>query len=110
CNADKATHLGVVTADLGFITNALIYDGAYVGDFWLDGKKVDLVITGDESLAQHTQEVGNLQISTPTGDVVPLRAVADIKMGSSPEQINRIERERAITIQVKPGPGIPLEE
>ncbi|MGH2395209.1 MAG: efflux RND transporter permease subunit, partial [Candidatus Limnocylindria bacterium] len=41
---------------------------------------------------------------------VPLATVADISLSSGPEQINRRERQRAITIQVTPPTDVPLEE
>jgi HAE1 family hydrophobic/amphiphilic exporter-1 len=43
------------------------------------------------------------------GQLVPLSAVADVRLASGPEQINHRERERAITIQVSPPPQVPLE-
>ena len=51
-----------------------------------------------------------LPIATPTGQLVPLASLADIRMSSGPEQINRRERFRAITIQVTPPATMPLEE
>ncbi len=43
------------------------------------------------------------------GQLVPLSAVANVKLASGPEQINHRERERAITIQVTPPATVPLE-
>ena len=108
-NAEKASQRGVNTTELGYTVNALI-DGAYAGDYWHQGKKIDLVITASVDFSRRSQDVGQLQISTPTGEMVPLSAVADLTLSSGPEQINRIDRQRAITIQVKPGPDIALEE
>jgi hydrophobic/amphiphilic exporter-1 (mainly G- bacteria), HAE1 family len=42
--------------------------------------------------------------------LVPLGAVADIQLSSGPEQINRRERQRTITIEVRPPLTMPLEE
>jgi HAE1 family hydrophobic/amphiphilic exporter-1 len=108
-NAEKASQRGVVTTELGYTVNALV-DGAYAGDYWHRGKKIDLVITAPDDFSARTQDVAQLPIGTPSGEMVPLSAVADLKLSSGPEQINRIDRQRAITIQVKPGPEIALEE
>jgi len=105
----KAEQRGVVTRELGYAINALV-DGAYAGDYWHEGKKIDLVITADIEDVSRTQDVEQLPIGTPSGEIVPLSAVADVRYGSGPEQINRIDRERAITLEVKPGPGVPLED
>ena len=108
-NVEKASQRGVVTTELGYTVNALV-DGAYAGDYWHRGKKIDLVITAPKDLSARTQNVAQLPIGTPSGEMVPLGAVADLTLSSGPEQINRIDRQRAITIQVKPGPEIALEE
>jgi len=107
--AEKGSGRGVTTDDLGYTVNALV-DGAFAGDYWHEGQKIDLVITADESAAERTQDVADIPIGTPSGEIVPLSAVANVSYSSGPEQINRIDRERAITIQVKPGPGVALEE
>ena len=42
---------GSARTDLGFAVNALV-DGAYVSDYYLDGKKIDLTVHGRRSLCQ----------------------------------------------------------
>jgi HAE1 family hydrophobic/amphiphilic exporter-1 len=39
---EHATELGLTAADIGYITDALV-DGAYAGDYWHQGDKIDLV-------------------------------------------------------------------
>src|SRR5262249_51232732 len=99
----------ISTTDLGFTANALI-DGAYVSDYYLNGKKIDLTVMGEDRFAQTTQDVQALPIATPMGQLVPLSAVAEVNLASGPEQVNRRERERAITIQVTPPATMPLED
>ena len=41
--------------------------------------------------------------------IVPLGALADVKLSTGPEQINHRSRQRAITIQVTPPTTMPLE-
>jgi HAE1 family hydrophobic/amphiphilic exporter-1 len=105
---EEAAEQKINAADLGYTVDALI-DGAFAGDYWHEGTKIDLVIYGADEYARHTQDLNNLPIATPTGNLVNISAVADIRLASGPEQVNHIERLRAITIQVKPAPGIPLE-
>ncbi len=97
------------TTDIGFAVNALV-DGAYVGDYFLDGDKIDLTIIGENRYADSTQAVGAVPIATPLGQTVPLNSLAKILLRSGPEQIAHRERERAITIQVSPPPGVALED
>ena len=105
---EKAAELGVTAADLGYAIDALV-DGAFAGDYWHNGTKVDLVIFGAEDYARHTHDLEQLPISTPSGKLVSVSTVADVKLGSGPQQVNHIERRRAITVQVKPSPVLPLE-
>jgi HAE1 family hydrophobic/amphiphilic exporter-1 len=105
----QAADMRINTTDLGFTANALI-DGAYVSDYYHNGKKIDLTVMGEDRYAQLTQSIEALPIATPLGQLVPLSAVADVELSSGPEQINRRERERAITIQVTPPATLPLED
>jgi HAE1 family hydrophobic/amphiphilic exporter-1 len=105
----QAADMRINTTDLGFTANALV-DGAYVSDYFLEGKKIDLTVMGEEQYARTTHVIEALPIATPIGQLVPLSAVADVKLASGPEQINHRERERAITIQVTPPPQVALED
>ncbi len=105
----QAADLGVSTADLGYTVDALV-DGAYAGDYFLEGKKIDLRIVGQEAWASQSQDISSLPIATPDGQLVPLEAVADVILASGPEQINHRERLRVITIEVSPPPEMALED
>jgi HAE1 family hydrophobic/amphiphilic exporter-1 len=105
----QAADMGISTTNLGFAANALI-DGAYVSDYYLNGDKIDLTVMGEHRYAGSTQSIEALPVATPTGQLVPLSAVADVRLASGPEQINHRERERAITIQVSPPENVPLED
>ncbi|MHC4454131.1 MAG: efflux RND transporter permease subunit [Planctomycetota bacterium] len=105
---EHATELGLTSADIGYITDALV-DGAYAGDYWHQGDKIDLVVFGQSKYIERTQDLENIFIFTPSGDYVPLSTVADIQLGVGPEEIDHIERDRSIVIQVIPPREMPLE-
>lgn len=104
----QAAQMGVGTRELGYAVNALV-DGAYAGDYFLGGDKIDLTIAGKSTFSKDIQSLRAMPIATPIGELIPLEALATIEMGSGPEQINHRERQRAITIEVSPPPHIPLE-
>lgn len=104
----QAAEMGVNTSDLGYTVNALV-DGAYAGDFFLEGKKVDLTIKGQDAFAENIQGLKAMPIATPIGQLVPLEAIANVDPASGPEQVNHRERLRAITIEITPPPDMPLE-
>lgn len=104
----ESSEMGITAAELGYTVDAFI-DGAYAGDYFVDGDKIDLTIVGDQSFAGRTQDLLSLPVSTVSGNVVPLSALADIQYSSGPESIMRRERQRAITVSVSPPLDIPLE-
>jgi len=108
-NREKAAERGVNTIELGYAINAMV-DGAYAGSFWHEGKELDLKIYGAEDFSRHTQDIARLPIATPTGELVKIGDVADVIVSTGPETIQRIDRERAVIIQVQPGTEIALED
>jgi hydrophobic/amphiphilic exporter-1 (mainly G- bacteria), HAE1 family len=105
---EKAAELGLTAVDLGYAVDALV-DGAYAGDYWHEGDKIDLVIYGSPEYMRYSQDIDRLPIATPSGNLVPVSAVADVVMSRGPDQIEHIERQRAVTLQIKPAPEMPLE-
>ncbi|MCK6459461.1 MAG: efflux RND transporter permease subunit, partial [Planctomycetes bacterium] len=53
---DKAADLGMTAAELGYAVDSLV-DGAYAGDYFVGGDKIDLTIVGDESRAARMQDL-----------------------------------------------------
>ncbi len=105
----QAAEMGVSSSELGYAANALI-DGAYAGDYYLEGDKIDLTIMGDVSRARQSQDIEALPIATRLARVVPLGALADVSIEYGPEKVQHRERLRAITIQVSPPPEMALQD
>lgn len=104
----KAAEVQLDTEKLGNIVDAYV-DGAFAGEYWHEGRKIDLMIIGPQKYARHSHLVSELPISTPTGSITTIGAIADVKLARGPEQIRHSERVRAITLQVTPPPEMPLE-
>lgn len=105
----EASQLGMNSLDLGYTADVFV-DGGYAGDFYIGGDKLDITIKGDRNIDLKTQDLEALPVATRNGQLVPFAALADVNYSSGPERINRRERLRAITIQVRPPPEIPMEE
>jgi len=84
-------------------------DGLRVDEVTLDGKLTDLVLKGPDGLVARTQGIDNLPVVTPDGSIVPVNSLADIMLTAGPVVIRHRERFRAITLEVRPSPAIPLE-
>lgn len=104
----RAASLGLAARDIGQVVDTLL-DGRKVSDYQHDGKEIDLTLMGISSATKQTQDFENLLLRTADGRLVTLGSVADIRWVSGPTQINHIERQRAITIQVRPPRETPLE-
>lgn len=104
----QAADMGVTASALGYSANAFV-DGAWSGYYYIGGDKIDMTIMGRHDSVTRTQDLEAIPIATPTGQLVPLAALADVKYRSGPEQVNHRERQRAITIRVRPPESMPLE-
>ncbi|MBE9534957.1 MAG: efflux RND transporter permease subunit [Proteobacteria bacterium] len=104
----RAASLGLAARDIGQVVDTLL-DGRKVSDYQHDGKEIDLTLMGISSSTKQTQDFENLLLRTSNGRLVTLGSVADVRWVSGPTQINHIERQRAITIQVRPPRETPLE-
>ncbi|MFW5652485.1 MAG: efflux RND transporter permease subunit [Planctomycetota bacterium] len=112
----RATDLGISTQDVGLAVRALS-DGAIIGEYYGDGDTIDLTLIDQNAFNDRGQQVqrdllrlNEVPIATPAGRVVPLGDVARLVRTTAPQQINRVEERRAVTIDYTPAPGIPLEQ
>ncbi len=103
-----ASEMGIDTTDLGYVADAMV-DGAYAGDYYVGGDKIDLTIKGLTDKNSDPQALLSLPLATGDGEIVPLLAVVEMRYSSGPEQIQRRERLRSITIEVSPPDEMPLE-
>ncbi|MDA0990249.1 MAG: efflux RND transporter permease subunit [Verrucomicrobia bacterium] len=103
-----ASKLGLSTEQIGVAVDVFM-DGRKIDDFKFQGEEIDLVLAGIDELAAHSQDLAQLPLITPTGQLITLGSVADVVVTTGPEQINHIERRRAITISIIPPADMPLE-
>ncbi|MCZ6801107.1 MAG: efflux RND transporter permease subunit [Nitrospirae bacterium] len=105
---DRAADVQITNRELGFAIDALV-DGVKVSDYQFEGDEIDLTVRGVDSYTARTQDLATVPIYTRGGQLTTIGAIADITLVSGPEQINHIERERAISIQVIPSEDMALE-
>ncbi|MBM3584069.1 MAG: efflux RND transporter permease subunit [Alphaproteobacteria bacterium] len=102
-------------ADAGLSTRALgtsldaFTSGVRVSEIEFRGRRVDLLLGGPEWRATRTQGIGEIPVVTPDGQVLPASALADIALTAGPQVIRREERERIVTLQIRPADTMPLE-
>jgi len=106
---DTGRELGLTTRDAGIIVRTL-FDGAFAGDFKLDGDPVDLVVKPEGGRLPYKELLATVPIATPAGPVVPVDTVVRIEPGLAPQEIKRIEELPSVTIRVTPPQGRALED
>lgn len=101
---------GFGSADLGLLVDAYV-DGAIIGELGRAGEpKRDLVLRAKSNEAMTPSALRASPIATPAGRLVTLADIADVTESLGPTVIQRIERRRAITLQVNPPDDIALED
>jgi heavy metal efflux system protein len=74
------------------------FAGEKAGTVYEGEKRFDLVVRLDAESRQRLQDVSNVYFSTPDGEQIPLNEVATVEFKSGPNQIQRDNTKRRITI------------
>lgn len=106
---EAASRVGITNSELGFAVRSLI-DGVEASEFNLKGQEVDIVLRAKQDFSERTQDIENIMITAPNGQVVTVGSLARVSLENGPEQINHYERQRVITIQITPPEEVTLEE
>lgn len=99
----SADEIGLAVATRG--------DGAIIGEYRVGGETIDLKLISNDSVGQtYVGNLSDLPLASPTGSVVPLNSVARLRNVATPQEIKRVGRKRAVTLEFTPPGGIALEE
>jgi len=105
---DRARELGLTASDIGVAVRGL-FDGAFVGDYQLEGDPVDLVVLPLGGRLPSLDELSSIPIATPSGHVVPVDDIVDFVQTVAPQSILRIEEQPAVSISITPRQGETIE-
>ncbi|WOD41499.1 efflux RND transporter permease subunit [Nodosilinea sp. E11] len=97
---DRAADLGVtVQAIAGTASLATLGDtDANLADFNLGDRQIPIRVQIDPAFRDDPELLQTLRVPSQNGGLVPLAAVADVRFGSGPAQINRFDRSRQVTV------------
>ncbi|MEO1307809.1 MAG: efflux RND transporter permease subunit, partial [Pseudomonadota bacterium] len=86
-------------------------DGLRVAEITVGAERLNLVLKGDPALLgnQRTQDVGRFPVVTPSGEILPVSALAQVQVTAGPTEIRHRDRLRTVTLEVRPSDGLPLE-
>lgn len=86
-------------------------DGLRVAEITVGAERLNLVLKGDPDLRgdQRTQDVGRFPVVTPSGEILPVSAFAEVQVTAGPTEIRHRDRLRTVTLEVRPSDSLPLE-
>jgi cobalt-zinc-cadmium resistance protein CzcA len=95
---DKISRYGINVADVEAVVQAAV--GGQAATQVIQGEKLfDLVVRMKPEFRQSAQEIGDLLVGTPSGQQIPLKALADIREASGASFIYRESNSRYIGVQ-----------
>jgi HAE1 family hydrophobic/amphiphilic exporter-1 len=97
---DKAAELGVTVDAIGTTARlATLGDiDANLGKFNLPDRQIPIRVRIDDQGRSDLSVLEDLRVPTATGALVPLKSVASVELSSGPAQINRLDRQRQVTV------------
>ncbi|MCI0365804.1 MAG: efflux RND transporter permease subunit [Phycisphaerales bacterium] len=109
-NRVRLADVGLSPSDLGLMVQAT-GDGAIIGEYRVGGETIDLKLISKQAVNQRLIEnLDDAPMATLSGQVVPLRTLAELHRVNSPPQINRTDRQRSVTLEFTAQRGVPLEQ
>ncbi|MGH9310629.1 MAG: efflux RND transporter permease subunit, partial [Vicinamibacterales bacterium] len=105
----RAADLGVRVQDVSQTVNALVA-GQKVTTFNAASDQYDVLLRAQDSFRRTPESIASATVRTASGELVQLRNLVSFNEGSGPAQIDRLNRQRQITISANPAPGISQAE
>ena len=102
---EKAQALGLNMSDVFAALQATL-GGIYINDFNLYGRVWQVNIEGEAFDRSDIPSLWQIYIRNKTGQMVPLRSIADLRIVLGPQVITRYNNYRSVTINGAPGPGV----
>jgi HAE1 family hydrophobic/amphiphilic exporter-1 len=102
---ERAGNLGVDVAD---VANALelLVGGLKVSTYQEGGNDYDIRARADASYRADLAGISVMTVQTKSGKTVPLSSVVKLVPTAGPSQINRLARQRQVTITANVAPGV----
>lgn len=105
---ERLAEFGYSAADFGYAVAALS-DGAYVDEFFVDDDKVDIFMFSSAGQGQQLEQLAHLPVHTPSGAVLPLSALADLRETVDSATVRRVDGNRTVTLHIVPPRSVALE-
>jgi HAE1 family hydrophobic/amphiphilic exporter-1 len=84
-------------------------DGLRVEEVTIGTRRTDLMLKGPSDDVTSTQGIGNLPVVTRDGQILPVDSLGRVTHTAGPTEIRHRERQRTVTLEVRPAAQLPLE-
>jgi multidrug efflux pump len=106
---EKAASLGVTAQAVGRALETL-FGSRRVTTYIKDGQEYDVILQTDRARRQSEEDLASIYVRTTSGATVPLSSVVTSHVrGDTPDRA-RVDRVRAISLQVQVNPGYSMGE
>ena len=101
----KAQALGLNISDIFTALQATL-GGIYVNNFNLYGRTWQVNVQGEALDRADISDIWHIYVRNSTGQMVPIRSIAGIKIVTGPQVITRYNNYRSVTVNGSPAPGV----
>jgi hydrophobe/amphiphile efflux-1 (HAE1) family protein len=101
----KAQALGLNISDVFTALQATL-GGIYVNNFNLFGRTWQVNVQGEASNRGDISDIWQIYVRNSTGQMVPMRSIASVKIVTGPQVITRYNNYRSVTVNGSPAAGI----
>jgi len=101
----KAQALGLSMSDVFTALQATL-GGIYVNNFNLYGRTWQVNVQGDASDRGDIPDIWKIYVRNSTGQMVPMRSIASLKIVTGPQVITRYNNYRSVTVNGGPAAGV----
>jgi HAE1 family hydrophobic/amphiphilic exporter-1 len=102
---ERAANLGVDVADVAN-TLQLLVGGLKLSTFQERGEDYDIDARAERSFRSSPEALALMTVPTHGGGSVPLASVVSVRQTTGPSQINRLARQRQVTLTANAAPGV----
>ncbi len=101
----KAQALGLNISDVFTALQATL-GGIYVNNFNLYGRTWQVNVQGEAASRGDISDIWQIYVRNSTGQMVPIRSIASLKIVTGPQVITRYNNYRSVTVNGTPAAGI----
>jgi len=96
-NREKAGSLGISALSIASTIRALV-KGERTTKFREKGEEYDIFVRAERRDRDWVDKIKDMEITSPSGEMIPLKEIAKVELARGPSEINRTDRQRCIYV------------